>query len=189
MLAELAAANAAFGVIKSFVSNGKELASCGKQISDFVFAKEKIEKEVNKHKAKGVTGGDLEEFMALEELRQKEEELKQIMIYVGRPGLWADWQKFQAQARKARRAKAHFRPTVGGTNSKAGRALWLLGRTSQRGIGAIPKGSHKRFGNELCANPIGRSQTHSRSRGQKTYREYHSAYWYRRGGGKLCFCV
>ena len=38
--------------------------------------------------------------MALEELRNKEEELKQIMIYVGRPGLWADWQKFQAQARK-----------------------------------------------------------------------------------------
>jgi len=103
MLAELAAANAAFGVIKSFISNGKDLASCGKQISDFVFAKEKIEKEVSKQKAKGVAGGDLEEFMALEELRQKEEELKQIMIYVGRPGLWADWQKFQAQARKARR--------------------------------------------------------------------------------------
>ena len=103
MLAELAAANAAFGVIKSFISNGKDLASCGKQISDFVFAKEKIEKEVSKQKAKGIAGGDLEEFMALEELRQKEEELKQIMIYIGRPGLWADWQKFQAQARKARR--------------------------------------------------------------------------------------
>jgi topoisomerase IA-like protein len=103
MLAELAAANAAFGIIKSFVSNGKDLASCGKQISDFVFAKEKIEKEVSKQKAKGASGGDLEEFMALEELRNKEEELKQIMIYVGRPGLWADWQKFQAQARKARR--------------------------------------------------------------------------------------
>ena len=103
MLAELAAANAAFGVIKSFISNGKDLASCGKQISDFVFAKEKIEKEVSKQKAKGIAGGDLEEFMALEELRQKEEELKQIMIYVGRPGLWADWQKFQAEARKSRR--------------------------------------------------------------------------------------
>ncbi len=103
MLAELAAANAAFGVIKSFISNGKDLASCGKQISDFVFAKEKIEKEVSKQKAKGIAGGDLEEFMALEELRQKEEELKQIMIYIGRPGLWSDWQKFQAQARKARR--------------------------------------------------------------------------------------
>ena len=103
MLAELAAANAAFGVIKSFISNGKDLASCGKQISDFVFAKEQIEKKAKKQKAKGVRTNDLEEFMALEELRQKEEELKQIMIYIGRPGLWSDWQKFQAQARKARR--------------------------------------------------------------------------------------
>ena len=103
MLAELAAANAAFSVIKQFVSNGKELASCGKHISDFVFAKERIEKQVSKQKAKGISGGDLEEFMALEELKRKEEELKQIMIYVGRPGLWADWQKFQAEARKSRR--------------------------------------------------------------------------------------
>ena len=103
MLAELAAANAAFGVIKSFISNGKDLASCGKQISDFVFAKEQIEKKAKKQKAKGVRTNDLEEFMALEKIKQQEEELKQIMIYVGRPGLWQDWQKFQAEARKSRR--------------------------------------------------------------------------------------
>ena len=103
MLAELAAANAAFGVIKSFISNGKELASCGKQISDFVFAKEQIEKKAKKQRAKGVRTNDLEEFMALEKIKQQEEELKQIMIYVGRPGLWQDWQRFQAEARKSRR--------------------------------------------------------------------------------------
>ena len=103
MLAELAAANAAFGVIKSFISNGKDLASCGKQISDFVFAKEQIEKKAKKQKAKGVRTNDLEEFMALEKIKQQEEELKQIMIYVGRPGLWQDWQKFQEEARKSRR--------------------------------------------------------------------------------------
>ena len=103
MLAELAAANAAFGVIKSFISNGKDLASCGKQISDFVFAKEQIEKKAKKQKAKGVRTNDLEEFMALEKIKQQEEELKQIMIYVGRPGLWQDWQKFQAEARKSSR--------------------------------------------------------------------------------------
>ena len=102
MLAELAAANAAFGVIKSFISNGKELASCGKQISDFVFAKEQIQKKASKQRAKGVRGNDLEEFMALEKIKQQEEELKQIMIYAGRPGLWQDWQKFQAEARKSR---------------------------------------------------------------------------------------
>jgi hypothetical protein len=102
MLAELAAANAAFSVIKSFVSNGKELTGCAKQISDFVFSKEQIEKKAKKQKSKG-GGSDLEEFMALEQIKEKENELKQIMIYVGRPGLWQDWQQFQAEARKSRR--------------------------------------------------------------------------------------
>ena len=43
--------------------------------------------------------------MALESIRQKEQELKQFMIYCGRPGLWRDWQKFQADARKERRVR------------------------------------------------------------------------------------
>ena len=102
MLAELAAANAAFSVIKSFISNGKELTGCAKHISDFVFAKEEIEKKAKKQKSKG-GGADLEEFMALEQIREKEEELKKMMIYLGRPGLWHDWQEFQAEARKSRR--------------------------------------------------------------------------------------
>ena len=102
MLAELAAANAAFGVIKSFISNGKELANCGKQISDFVFAKEQIQKKASKQRAKGGSG-DLEEFMALEKIKEQEKELKQLMIYAGRPGLWEDWQRYQAEARKSRR--------------------------------------------------------------------------------------
>ena len=102
MLAELAAANAAFGVIKSFISNGKELASCGKQISDFVFAKAQIQKKASKQRAKGGSG-DLEEFMALEKIKEQEKELKQLMIYAGRPGLWEDWQRYQAEARKSRR--------------------------------------------------------------------------------------
>ena len=103
MLAELAAANAAFGVIKSFISNGKELSGCAKQISDFVFSKEALEKKAKQKKAKGIGGADLEEFMALEQIREKEEELKKMMIYLGRPGLWQDWQQFQAEARKSRR--------------------------------------------------------------------------------------
>ena len=102
MLAELAAANAAFSVIKSFVSNGKELTGCAKHISDFVFSKEQLEKKAKKQKSKG-GGPDLEEFMALEQIREKEEELKKMMIYIGRPGLWQDWQAFQAEARKSRR--------------------------------------------------------------------------------------
>ena len=35
-------------------------------------------------------------------MREADEQLRQIMIYAGRPGLWGDWQRFQAQARKDR---------------------------------------------------------------------------------------
>ena len=108
MLAELAAANAAFSVIKSFVSNGKELTGCAKHISDFVFSKEQLEKKASKQKSKG-GGSDLEEFMALEQIKEKEEELKKMMIYIGRPGLWQDWQEFQAEARKSRRYQEKMR--------------------------------------------------------------------------------
>lgn len=99
MLAELAAANAAFAVIKQAVQNGGDIAKAGSAIASFVGAKEDLQRKTNK---KG-GGSDLEEFMALEQLREKEEQLKQIMIYAGRPGLWRDWQKFQAKARVARR--------------------------------------------------------------------------------------
>ena len=111
MLAELAAANAAFSVIKSFVSNGKELTGCAKHISDFVFSKEQLEKKASKQKSKG-GGSDLEEFMALEQIKEKEEELKKMMIYIGRPGLWQDWQAFQAEARKSRRYQEKMRDRI-----------------------------------------------------------------------------
>ena len=99
MLAELAAANAAFAVIKQAVANGKEIAAAGSAIAEFVGAKEKLQQKA----AKKGGGSDLEEFIALEKIREQEEQLKQIMIYAGRPGLWADWQRFQAKARVARR--------------------------------------------------------------------------------------
>ncbi len=105
MLAELAAANAAFQIIKKAVQNTGDLAKAGRAISDFVIAKEELQRKGNKKKKSGVNSSDLEEFMALEKIRQHEEELKQFMIYCGRPGLWHDWQKFQADARKERRVR------------------------------------------------------------------------------------
>ena len=58
---------------------------------------------MNSSKSAPPGGADLDEFMALEQIREKEEELKKMMIYLGRPGLWQDWQAFQAEARKSRR--------------------------------------------------------------------------------------
>ena len=100
MLAEIAAANAAFAVIKTAIQNGREIADVAHKVGDYVNATEDLRKLGEKKKRRGST--DLEEFLHLEKLKQQEEELKQWMIYAGRPGLWADWQKFQAEARKAR---------------------------------------------------------------------------------------
>lgn len=105
MLAELAAANAAFSIIRKTITNTGEIAKAGKAISDFVIAKEELQRKGTKKKKPGVDTSDLEEFMALEAIRQKEEELKQFMIYCGRPGLWQDWQRHQAEARKERRVQ------------------------------------------------------------------------------------
>jgi hypothetical protein len=102
MLAELAAANAAFSVIKNAVSNGRELSQYAGKIGEIVGAKEALQKKVNKKKATHQST-DFEEFMALERVKEQEDELKQIMIYCGRPGLWNDWVRFQVEARKARR--------------------------------------------------------------------------------------
>ena len=99
MLAEIAAANAAFSVIKAALANGKELSALGTRVFDYFDNKAKIQENATK---KG-GGSDLEEFMALEQLRLQEEELRERMIYAGRPGMWTDWLKFQAQAARRRR--------------------------------------------------------------------------------------
>lgn len=102
MIAEIAAANAAFAVIKGALANGKELHQLGSRVFDYFDNKAKIQESATK---KG-GGSDLEEFMALENLRQQEEELRERMVYAGRPGMWNDWQKFQAQAARKRREDA-----------------------------------------------------------------------------------
>ena len=102
MLAEIAAANAAFAVIKGALANGKELHQLGSRVFDYFDNKAKIQESATK---KG-GGSDLEEFMALEQLRQQEEELRERMVYAGRPGMWGDWQKFQAAAARKRREEA-----------------------------------------------------------------------------------
>ena len=99
MIAELAAANAAFGVIKETIANGKELYEAGQALADYFGLKAEIQKKAHEHGYKS----DLEAFMAAEQLKQQEEELKQMMIYQGRGGMWTDWLEYQAQMARSRR--------------------------------------------------------------------------------------
>jgi type I site-specific restriction-modification system R (restriction) subunit len=115
MLAELAACNAALSVITQTISHGKELSSAAKAISDFVINKDALKKKGEQkknsfwHKVSNKDGNDLEEFMALEQINAQEKQLRQAMQLYGRAGLYNDWVKFQAEARKSRQARARER--------------------------------------------------------------------------------
>jgi hypothetical protein len=98
MLAELAAANAAFNIIKTAIQNGREIHDTGSAAFDYFNNKSKLQKKFEKKGKKT----DLEEFFALEKIKEQEEHLKQVMVYSGRPGLWEDWLQFQADAKKER---------------------------------------------------------------------------------------
>lgn len=96
MLAELAAINAAYAVIKEVIGNGKELHEAGSHIGEFFSNKKKLEKKVE-HAPPG-SRNLLEEFFALEDAKQKEKELRNFMNIAGRPGLLDDWDRFQKKA-------------------------------------------------------------------------------------------
>jgi len=107
VIAELAAANAAFAVIKHAVANAGDIMAAGQKLFDYFDAKAAIQRKANERaQGKGSTegSGDWEEFQALEQLKAQEEHLRESMIYAGRPGLWDDWLKFQAEAARRRKA-------------------------------------------------------------------------------------
>ena len=102
-------ANSAFAVIKQTLENGKDIASAGSAISRFVGAEEQLQRDLHKKRNSiwtnflGKTDNDLEEFMALEQIRVKNEKLREYMQLYGRAGLWTDYQAYCAEARKARK--------------------------------------------------------------------------------------
>jgi hypothetical protein len=74
-------------VVKEFVANGKDLSDCFGFIGQMTTAKEDLKL---KHDKKGFTS-DAEEFAALEQIKQAEDQLRELMQYYGRAGLWEDF--------------------------------------------------------------------------------------------------
>ena len=108
MLEMLLVANSAFEIIKKTVQNGRELHSAGSAIANFVGAEDKLRADVQKRKNSlwtkflGKEDNDLEEFMALEEIRVKKEKLREFMQLYGRANLYIDYVAFCAEARVSR---------------------------------------------------------------------------------------
>jgi len=110
ILESIAAANAAYSVIKTALGNGRETAGLISAVGKFLSAEEDIKDAINRKKASPITmitgssEGDWEEFQHLENLRQKRQELESYCRLYAPPGTWDRWQQWQAEARKQRQA-------------------------------------------------------------------------------------
>jgi len=104
VLAEIAAANAAFQVIKGALSNGRELYDVADQATKYFDSKSAIAKKANKNGGKD----DMACFMEMEKIKAQEEWLKDFMIYAGRADMHKDWLTFQSERKRAREKEARL---------------------------------------------------------------------------------
>ena len=110
ILESIAAANAAYSVIKTALGNSKETAGLIGAVGKFLSAEEEVKEAVQRKKNSPFTAiaggaeGDWEEFQALEEIRRKRAELESYVRLYCEPDTWNRWQQWQLEARKQRQA-------------------------------------------------------------------------------------
>jgi len=134
MLAELMIANAAFKVIKTTLSNGKEIADAGSALTKYFGASQAIEQ-----KAKLGTGDVLAAYQAKQALVRQEEELAWMLNKQGLLGYYKyqqfreEFYKKQKVESKKRRAKQKaleenlsLAVKVFGTNFNYGCRRWSI---------------------------------------------------------------
>lgn len=108
ILETIAAANAAYSVIRTCIQNGRETADLMSNVGKFLTAEEELKDAVQRKKNSPITAitggaeGDWEEFQQLEKIREQRKELESYIRLYGRPGQWDRWVQWQAEARKAR---------------------------------------------------------------------------------------
>jgi hypothetical protein len=115
MLAELAAANAAYATIKKFVSNGKEVSDFLSPLKNLVGAEEDLRARGNRKKdglfskVLGKSADDFDEFLALQQIQEQRKELESICRLYGKPGTWDSFLAFEAKMRVQRKKEAEQR--------------------------------------------------------------------------------
>ena len=100
MLAELMIANAAFKVIKTTLSNGKDIADAGSALTKYFGASQSIEQ-----KAKLGTGDVLAAYQAKQALERQEKELEFMLNKQGLLGYYK-YQQFRDEFNKKQKAAA-----------------------------------------------------------------------------------
>ena len=111
MLAELAAFNAGFAVIKQTVLNGKDITQALGSLSNMVGAEEDLRAAGNRKKKSvwsklaGKNTDDFEEFISLHQIKEQRKELES-MVRLYASFSWDDYLAFEAKMRVKRKKEA-----------------------------------------------------------------------------------
>ena len=115
MLAELAAANAAYATISKFIANGKEISDALAPLKNLVGAEEELKARGNRKKnglfskVMGKSADDFDEFLALQQISEKRKELESLCRLYAKPGTWDKFIDFEAKMRVQRKKEAEAR--------------------------------------------------------------------------------
>lgn len=110
ILETIAAANAAYSVIRKCLENGREVTDMVGQVGKFLAAEEELKEQVKKKKNSAMTAitggeeGDWECFQQLEKITEQRKELESFCRLYAKPGTWDRWQTYQNEARVSRAA-------------------------------------------------------------------------------------
>ena len=94
-IAAIEVANQAIRGIKELAGHVTSVGQMGKHLTNLADAREDIQKQAD--------AGDTNAFFHLEEIKQREYEIKQLFIYAGRPRLWEDYQTFLRNRKELRK--------------------------------------------------------------------------------------
>ena len=132
MLAELAAFNVGFAVIKQTVLDGKDITSALGSLSNMLGAEEDLRARGNRKKrdiwtkVAGKSADDFDEFIALNSIKEQRKELES-MVRLYASFSWDDFIAYEAKMRKKRKQEAEERE----------RAIARLVRFAQWGIAGL----------------------------------------------------
>ena len=87
-------ANDALSAIREMAGNVKSITEIGPHLSKLTNAQEELQEKAD--------NGDMESFFKLEEIRTQTRQVRELMIWAGRPGLLQDWDR-HVRVQKERR--------------------------------------------------------------------------------------
>ena len=90
IISGIALANKAFGEVKQLLQNGRQVADCGKQLSDWARGCSQVQEENNKQSLMGSNASQsaMDRLIHVQTVQKQREELREFMQLYGTPGSW-----------------------------------------------------------------------------------------------------